>query len=279
MTVGDLRQQARGIDERDVNHILAHVLQCDQAWLLAHADEAVSDTHVAAAQALFTRRAKHEPLAYLLGFQPFYERDFAVTNDVLIPRLESELMIDAVKKDLTAIAKPVIIDVGTGSGCLAITAALEIPAASVTAIDISATALAIARKNAERWRASSVSFTEGSLLQPALDKQVRAHAILANLPYLPQEEIDRSPTANELAFEPQQALLTDDQGLALIKMCTNQAARVLKDNGKLYLEMLPDQIPLFLTWLMISGLPFTGAILQDLTGQNRIVVLTKLVEG
>ncbi len=267
------------IDRRDVDHIIAHVLERDLSWVMTHGDETVDASAAETISALLSRRANHEPLAYILGFQPFYGRDFIVTPAVLIPRLESELIIDQVKMDLTGTPVPTIIDVGTGSGCLAITASLELPGAVVFGIDVSQQALVVANQNAQILRAPNIKWLTGDLLQPIVEQQIKVDAIMANLPYLPQQEIDLSPTANELAYEPQLALLADDNGLALIKDCTQQAVEVLNDGGKLYLEMLPEQIPNFNVWLMLNGLPFTSTILQDLTGQNRIVVLTKLAEA
>lgn len=260
---------------RDTDQIIAHLLNQDTSWILSHPEAEVDEAMGTKILEYAQRRAKREPLAYILGTQPFYGRDFIVTPDVLIPRPESELIIDQLKKDMAGQPAPKIIDVGTGSGCLAISAALELPRAAVTAIDISKEALAVAKKNADALSAENVEFVQGDLLAPLQGKQKHADAVIANLPYLPQDEIDLSPTASELNYEPQLALLADDMGLALIKTCIRQAASLLKCKGTMYLEMLPDQIPLLLTWLMLSTLPFSSSILQDLSGSNRIVVLTK----
>lgn len=273
-TINSLRAEFSG-DPRDADQLMAFALTQDTAWLLAHGQDPLSDTQATTIRSLFSRRAKHEPLAYIIGSQPFYGRIFRVTTDVLIPRPESELIIDQIKADFVAHAQPLIVDVGTGSGCLAITTALELPHSQVIALDISDKAIAIAKVNAQTLGANNVRFVQGDLLQPLANPSRLADAIIANLPYLPQEEIDASPTTNELAFEPQLALLAQDQGLALIKTCTQQAVGILACGGKIYLEMLPQQIPVFSVWLMMTGLPFQQVLLQDLTGQNRIVVLTK----
>lgn len=278
MTIQELRTACSGILQphpdalRDTDQIIARLFQQDISWVLSHTDAPATEQTAKQALNMVKRRAKHEPLAYILGFQPFYGRDFLVTPDVLIPRPESELIIDRIKEDLASLTNPKIIDVGTGSGCLAISAALALPEATVTAIDVSAKALLIAKENADRLSATNVLFTLGNLLEPV---QGKADAIMANLPYLPQNEIDLSPTANELAYEPQLALLAGDAGLELIKRCTEQSVSILVCGGKLYLEMLPDQIPSFFVWLMTNGLPFASSVLQDLSGLNRIVVLTK----
>jgi release factor glutamine methyltransferase len=259
----------------DVDLLLSRACRIDQATLLAHGERILLDKEQTRFESWIKRRAEHEPIAYILGNQPFYGRDFFVNKSVLIPRPESELIIDEAKKDLADANHPIIIDVGTGSGCLAITAALEFPSSQVIATDVSADALAVARKNAKQLEAGKIKFYHGNLLEPLVSLTGQVDAIFANLPYLPQNEIDLSPTKNELSYEPPTALLADDGGLALIKTCTQQAAPLLKSGGQLSLEMLPDQIPLFLTWLMLSGLPFSSRIVQDLSGRNRIVVLAK----
>lgn len=273
-TINSLRAEFSG-DVRDADQLMAFALGKDAGWLLAHGQDSLTDEQVTNIRGLFSRRAKQEPLAYLVGSQPFYGRSFSVTSDVLIPRPESELIIDQIKKDLSSHSAPMIVDVGTGSGCLAITASLELPHACVIAIDVSASALVIAKQNAQTLGAKAVEFMQGDLLTPIMDQTNSIHAIIANLPYLPQEEIDASPTAGELAYEPQLALVAQDDGLALIKTCTQQATELLVCGGKLYLEMLPQQIPSFSVWLMMTGLPYQTELLQDMTGQNRIVVLTK----
>lgn len=281
MTVAELR--AMGLSmltthpdaQRDIDQLISHALGQDIAWVLAHPEFKLDEEHTTKLKSLLQRRADHEPLAYIVGIQPFYGRDFLVTPDVLIPRPESELIIDQLKTDVPADAKARIVDVGTGSGALAIIAALERPHAQVTAVDISEAALRIAKQNAAALKASNVTFVQGYLLEPISD-QNSVDAIMANLPYLPAEEIEQSPTSKELSYEPQMALLADDEGLALIKTCTRQAAHILKNGGKLYLEMLPGQIPMFLGWLLAERLPFSSNILTDLSGQNRIVVLTSV---
>ena len=274
MTIAQLRQP--GLDPRDIDHIVAHVTGRDLAHVLAHPETKLNDAQMTQAQALIARRLKHEPLAYLLGSQPFYGRDFFVDAAVLIPRPESELMIDDAKKLFMRDYVMTIIDVGTGSGALAITAALEWPRASVIATDISADALAVAKKNAGTLRAANITFLQGDLLVPVIAQNRQADIIFANLPYLPAEEIEESPTAEELAYEPQTALLAADGGLALIKRCIGEAVQVLRRGGQLYLEMLPGQLPLLGLWLGMQGLPYTSAILVDLSGHNRILRLTKV---
>lgn len=256
--------------------LLAFVLGRDPSWIIAHQEESLSEPDDTRLQELAARRAQHEPMAYVLGHQPFYGFDFIVNPDVLIPRPESELIIDDLLRE-SKTESPTIIDVGTGSGCLAISAAKHLPQARVLAIDISEAALRVAEENKARLNAHNVDCRLSDLLAYCVSTHVKADVILANLPYLPSEEIAASPTSAELAYEPRTALVAPDQGLALMKQCIEQSLQVLKPGGKIYLEMLPDQLPMVSDWLMQRRLPFSSRQIADLSGKNRILVLTLLV--
>lgn len=262
---------------KEVLTLLGFVLHKEAAWLLAHDRDALGEMDAQAFAAAVARRARHEPMAYITGFQPFYGHDFLVTPDVLIPRPESELILEEMSRDFSTSAPLTIIDVGTGSGCLGISAALLFPRAEVLALDISVEALVIAEKNKMRLSAGNVRLQRSDLLNYGLEQQIKADVIIANLPYLPAEEVAASPTSGELKHEPELALIAGDQGLALIKRCVQQASHVLKKGGILYLEMLPEQIPLFSLWLMMTSQTFSTRLIQDLSGQNRILALTNLV--
>lgn len=258
---------------KEASTLLAFLLQKDASWLIAHGHDQLSDETAARLTEIVARRARHEPMAYIVGSQPFYGRDFVVTPDVLVPRPESEIIIDSLKKDFAGAAKPMIVDVGTGSGCLAISAALLFPDSEVLALDVSKAALNVARRNKNRFSARNVDLQASDLLQYCLERGIKADAIIANLPYLTKEDIASSPTSGELAHEPIQALLSPDRGLALMKTCIEQARTVLKPNSVMYLEMLPEQIPLMLEWLSEKGFAFSARKIQDLSGQNRILAL------
>jgi release factor glutamine methyltransferase len=259
----------------DIDILLAHCTGHDVAWLLAHGDAELTKEQADLFCSLIERRRRHEPVAYLTGWQPFYGRRFFVDKHVLIPRPESELMIDTLIHDFTGRTNLDIIDVGTGSGCLGITAALHFSAGRVTAIDSSPEALAVAERNAQALNVSNISFLNGDLLQPLIVSGIKADAILANLPYLSPSDIAASPTRDDLSFEPRQALLADEDGFALMKSCAKQALDVLRNGGRLYLEMMPRQTQPFLSWLKQSHLPYTNAVKNDLSGHERLVILTK----
>jgi release factor glutamine methyltransferase len=219
-----LKKATKTIDRLDAELILAYVLRVERTFLHAHPDYKLIEDEQKQADHLLERRANYEPFAYLSGRKEFYGRIFAVTRDTLIPRPETEALIDAIKP-----LKPAkILDVGTGTGCIAVTLALELPDSTVEAVDISKGALDIARKNAERLQAN-VNFYYSDLLQ----ETGKYDLIVANLPYVDRDWDWLSP---ELAFEPDSALYADDGGLEYIKALIEQAGEHLNEGGHLVLE-------------------------------------------
>lgn len=259
----------------DAEVLLGEVLKQNRAWILTHTDLELTPEEDEAYQGLLKRRRQSEPIAYIIGKKEFYGRSFAVNQSVLIPRPETEQIIELLKKKLPSNTSGNIIDVGTGSGCLAITAALEFPGSTVYALDLSEEALKIAEENKKTYQATNVTIEQSDLLQYPLENSLQADAIVANLPYLTQKDLDDSPTSKDLTFEPQEALLANDDGLELIKKCTKQAVSVLNSGCSLYLEMLPEQIEIFTTWTKENKLPFLISLPDDLKGKKRIAVLRK----
>jgi len=242
MTVQDwLTSRAQQLNQSntpdlDARLLLQHTLSVNSAWLVAHNDEELTIETVAQADALITRRMNHEPIAYLTGQKEFYGRNFTVSPDVLIPRPESEAIIDqllALQGD--TLQKLRLVDVGSGSGCLGITSKLELPLLDVTLSDLSSAALRVAQKNATQLGAA-VSVKQSDLLSAFAPNQ-RFDIIIANLPY-----VDTTwPTSPELKHEPSLALYADDGGLASIKTLLPQTKHHLENTGWLLLEADPCQ--------------------------------------
>ena len=219
----------------DAEIILAHTLGKPRTWLHAHGDEDMDARKRDIADARIELRLERVPVAYIIGHKEFYGRRFFVSPDTLIPRPESEAMIDALQELIKSnpVEPALLVDVGTGSGCLGITAKLLHPELRVTLTDTSKRALAIAEKNAKA-HAVDVRLLESNLL----DKfPLRTTYILANLPY-----VDKSWNVSaELDAEPALALYADDGGLALIKQLIEQAPDKLEAGGYLLLEADPVQ--------------------------------------
>jgi release factor glutamine methyltransferase len=223
----------------DAEIILSHTIRQNRTYLHAHDDEPLSLRQLEIADARLQLRLDRTPIAYIVGHKEFYGRLFRVNPSTLIPRPESETIITLLKEltaqttiDLNHTAKR-LVDVGTGTGCLGITAKLEIPELDVDLIDISRHALNIAELNATQLDAD-VSIVRSDLLS---EYPMTADFIIANLPYV-DSEWERSP---ETIYEPALALFADDQGLALINKLIAQAPSHLNTHGYLLLEADPRQ--------------------------------------
>jgi len=220
----------------DAELILSIAVKKDRTYLHAHPDQELLDEQIEIANLNLKKRLERLPIAYILGYKEFYGRNFLVSPDVLIPRPESETIIEILIQAVKELFKnnPLsLIDVGTGSGCLGISAKLEIPEIHVTLSDISTDALEIAKKNANNLKAN-VEFINGNLLDK-LDEKI--DIIIANLPYVDQSW-ERSPETN---FEPPLALFADRDGVALIENLIIQTEHKLNKNGLLIIEADPIQ--------------------------------------
>lgn len=233
MTVAEALGEARAsIPLREARLLLCHVLGVTLAALEAHPERKVSLPDAAAFEALAARRTAGEPIAYLTGRREFYGLDFLVTPDVLIPREETELLVDIALESRAAR----ILDLGTGSGCLAIAVAKHLPQAQVTAVDASPAALAVARANAAR-HGVCVRFLQGDWFAPLAGE--RFDLILANPPYV--AEADPHLAQGDVRFEPRGALAAGPDGLDDIRRIVAGAPAHLVPGGRLWLEHGYDQ--------------------------------------
>ncbi|MCX7170095.1 MAG: peptide chain release factor N(5)-glutamine methyltransferase [Proteobacteria bacterium] len=217
--------------------LLRQVLGCTAAYLEAHRDEELPAESAAGFAELTRRREAGEPIAYLTGVREFFGHEFAVTTDVLIPRPETELLVElGIAKLANHCAAPEILDLGSGSGCVAVSLALELSAAQVTALDVSAAALLVAQHNAQRHRVA-LDCIESDWFA-ALDG-LRYDLIVANPPYIAAG--DMHLRQGDLRFEPRQALVSGVDGLDAIRHIVNGAARHLSPGGWLLFEHGYDQ--------------------------------------
>jgi release factor glutamine methyltransferase len=182
------------------------------------------------------RRARREPIQYVIGRETFCGLDVVVTPDVLIPRPETEGAVAAVLAAIEGVSRPVIADVGTGSGCLALAIAAARPDAIVHAVDRSGAALGVARANAERLGlAARVRFVEGDLVAPLAHAGVRVDAVVSNPPYVADDEYEALQP--EVRFEPESALRGGPDGLAYYRRIVSEVPVVLASRGRVVLEV------------------------------------------
>ena len=235
------RLVAAGIDNgeagRDTGLLARHVLGWDRATLYTRENDEATPVFIERYDPLIERRARREPVAYIRGEQEFWSRDFAVNPSVLIPRPETELIIEelmaCMPKDLPA--RPVkILDIGTGSGCLAVTAADELPLATVMATDISRAALDVARINAARFGVQNrVTFVECAYVQSGAGP---FDFILSNPPYVTEAEYeDLAPEVRE--YEPRGALVAGEDGMRDIRQVVDIASTQLMPGGTAFIEI------------------------------------------
>jgi release factor glutamine methyltransferase len=222
----------------DAEIILAHTINHPRTWLHAHENDEIDNRHVEVANARLDLRLDNIPIAYIIGHKEFYGRRFAVSPQVLVPRPESEQLIELLNKQFSQTSlfpkrTARLVDIGTGSGCLGITAKLEHPELDVTLCDTSKSALAIAKKNATLLNADVTILSSNLLAEYPFTPDI----VIANLPY-----VDPSwQTNEETKHEPPEALYADDNGLALIKKCILELAPRQSPGGISIFEADPRQ--------------------------------------
>jgi len=218
--------------------LLAHALEVSRATILARLTENILPDVSARYTANVARRAKNEPLAYILGHQEFFGLDFFVDRRVLIPRHETETLVQLALERARDIASPAIVDVGTGSGALALTLAYHLPDARVFAIDQSRDALDVARLNAKRLNLEArIKFLQADLLESFVDS---FDVLVANLPYIPTTRFDQLPREVR-EFEPRVALDGGADGLVVIRRLLAQLPERAKPNAIALLEISEEQ--------------------------------------
>jgi release factor glutamine methyltransferase len=268
-----LADQPEATPRLDAELLLAHVLGCGRVQLLSRWRDDLTSAEAEQFAALLARRAAHEPAAYLLGRRAFYDVELVVTRDVLIPRPETEHLVEAALAWAVEHPPRRVVDVGTGSGALAVTLARHLPEARVVAVDLSAAALAVAARNVARYGlAERVALLQADLLS-ALGEP--CDLIVANLPYIPQAEI--ATLAPEVAtYEPRLALDGGADGLALIRRLLAQAPRLLATPGLLLLDIDHRQADAVVA-LAAERLPGARVtVLRDLAGLPRVVRVERI---
>lgn len=297
--------QQSGLPRHEARRLMSLASGRSLTWLIAHADESPDPVHTARFRTLAARRRAGEPLAYLMGEQPFYGRDFRVSPDVLIPRADTETLVEAALERLPASGRPGrqatkpgqpatvprpsscppcrVLDLGTGSGIVAITLALEVPGLEVHAVERSAGALALARENAARhgarvqfhqgswWQALTVDSGNNTLSDGDGKRQppgpARFELIVSNPPYI--AAADHHLQRGDLRFEPLEALAAGQDGLNDLRLIIAGAPSWLRTGGWLLLEHGYDQGLAVRDLLQAAG--FAGIFTRhDLAGQPRV---------
>jgi release factor glutamine methyltransferase len=249
--------------------LLAHGLGCDRIRLVIDSQRELEAHELQKVRALIQRRRRFEPMAYILGQREFWGRPFAVDSNVLIPRPDTEALVEVA----LSLTKPqdlygAALDLCTGSGCVAVTFALERPTWRMWASDISPGAVAVARANAVRLGATEVCFVEGDLFRP-IDPALRFDLITANPPYIPESDLATlQPDIRD--HEPHVALTSGADGLELVRKIVPQALQYLTAGGALALEIGADQAQRVAALMEQHGYKGVG-IQRDLGNRERVV--------
>jgi release factor glutamine methyltransferase len=257
---------------REAGSLLAHVLGSDRSFVLTHGDDILADRQYQTFRTLVARRAEGKPLQYLTGHQEFFKLDFEVSPEVLVPRPETELIIEVALELTRDDPAPMIADIGTGSGCIAISLLHELPGAVAVATDISHAALNMAQRNAERHRVvgrltlvESDVFSEVHVAEPF-------SLITSNPPYVSDDDLRR--VQREVSFEPHAALAGGPDGLAVIRRLLVEARPFLRSGGYMVFEIgfgqseAVEQLIDRRVWKLLE-------IRKDLQGIPRTFVLQK----
>jgi release factor glutamine methyltransferase len=268
---GDLLRGHSDSPRLDAELLLGHVLGLGRAALRTRSDRPVAADAAARFEALLQRRAAGEPVAYLTGRRAFWTLDLSVDPGVLVPRPETELLVEATLARLAEHPAPAVLDLGTGSGAVALAIASELPSAEVTAVDASDEALRVARRNALDAGLDRVRFLRGHWFSPLAGQ--RFDAIVANPPYLAASD----PHLPALAHEPHAALVAGPTGLEALREIALAAPRFLRPGGHLLLEHGAEQGGAVRALCASAGLVRTGTI-RDLAGLERVTTARAPVE-
>lgn len=268
-TTSFLKDKQADSPRLDAEVLLAHVLGTQRIQLYTRFDEIAGEDVRNRYKQLVKQRVEGCPVAYLVGFKEFYNLRFTVTPAVLIPRPETELLVLEAIRLAKPMPIPKIVDVGTGSGAIAVTLAKYLPHAELTAIDISDEALSIARKNAEQLgMMNRVRFLQGDLLAPVAGEAF--DLVISNPPYIASEVMETLPITVK-NFEPKGALEGGPGGTAIIEKIAGQAVTSLKPGGYLVMEIGADQGKSVTALLERLGVYGSVTVLPDHAGLPRVV--------
>ena len=275
--------RAAGIESArlDAEVLLCHVLRMEKAQFYLDVDSALSIDEERRVRELLMRRAKREPLAYIIGCKEFWSLDFIVTPDVLIPRPDTELLVELTlerAKWHPRRSSLKIVDIGTGSGAIAVSLAKELPEAQIWAMDVSAAALNIASINSQRHGVSSrLRFLLGDLFAPLGEGDENFDVIVANPPYIRREELSDHP--QEIRdWEPMMALDGGPDGLGTYRRIVDEARNYLAPGGHVLLEIGDGMSEAVAELFARAGSYETPSIQRDYAGKDRVIAATKMAQ-
>ena len=219
----------------DSEILLMKALRVSRAYLYTYDDKVIAESKKQLLEELVTRRMNKEPIAYIIGKKEFWSREFYINQRTLIPRPESEMLVELIIQTNSRKKISCILELGTGCGCISVSIAKELSHSQIVSTDICARALEVANKNAQHYGVNNISFIKSNWFNE-LDNH-KFDCIVSNPPYIRKDD----PYLNELTFEPSKALVSGDDGLEAIEIIVSNAADYLSPEGKIFIEHGEDQ--------------------------------------
>lgn len=253
---------------REIEWLLQDLLGCSRVDLYLRFEELLKRSELDTLKIWVKRRIEREPLQYITGKTEFYGREFAVDGNVLIPRPETEQLIETVLETIGKTGNPKILDIGTGSGCIAITLAAEIPAAVVDATDINNAILSVARKNAQSHGLENTRFLKNDFLNDEISHQY--DLVVCNPPYIPITEMS-GLTVEIRDYEPSIALTDNQDGLSFYRRMIGQAQRIVRKKGWIICEVGLGSHPGKVYELFTMKGFESAELIKDLNGDDRVL--------
>ncbi|MDB9853852.1 peptide chain release factor N(5)-glutamine methyltransferase [Candidatus Marinimicrobia bacterium] len=253
----------------EIEWLLCALLDCNRIDIYLRFEEPLSKEQLKNLKTWISRRIKKEPLQYITGSCDFYGRDFIVNCNVLIPRPETERLIDIALNKLDNSSELRILEVGTGSGCIAVTLGLEMPNSYIYAVDISPNALEVANINKQRQKAENVNFLEMDILKFIPDETF--DCLISNPPYIPKEEL-KVLMKDVKDYEPLIALTDNSDGLIFYKKFADIASNIIKPGGYIILEVGLKDHPKLVSRLF-SELGYETQLEKDFNGDDRVIII------
>jgi release factor glutamine methyltransferase len=275
ITDGGQALDAAGVNEarKEAMSLMSYVLECDRTFLIAHTEDELSDKHLQTFRLLINRRARREPLQHITGHQEFFNLDFEVTPDVLVPRPETETLVEAALEVLRADHDPFIADIGTGSGCIIVSLLHEIPRAHAMGIDLSWKALRVAQRNARRHNVNGRLALVQADGFPATRNDRQFSLIVSNPPYVTEGEFaGLQPEVRD--YEPRSALVSGADGLSHVRYLLGESPAHLGRGGHFIFEIGFGQRDA-VEELVDQEVWNLNDVRKDLQGIPRTVVLQK----
>ena len=254
----------------EIEWLLCALLDCNRLNLYLRFEEPLSLSQLTTLRSWFKRRLKKEPLQYITGSCDFYGRQFLINSKVLIPRPETERLVDIAIEKMKGIDSPTIIDVGTGSGCIATTLGLEIPSSEIMGVDISLDALKVANENKDKLCSENVLFIEMDILNTSPEQNF--DLLVSNPPYIPKNEM-KNLMKDVRDFEPVIALEDENNGLTFYKRFAEMGKTFVKHGGWFVLEVGMGDHPSMVQSIFANSGYLNLELIKDYNGDNRVLVV------